>query len=94
MSVLITPNTLLREHAQVLLLDCRFDLAQPMDGRRRFAEGHLPGAQYVSLDDDLTAALGEHGGRHPLPAVEAMQALFGRLGIERGSTAVVSYNFV
>ncbi|MBE0645813.1 MAG: sulfurtransferase [Bacteroidetes bacterium] len=92
MSVLISPEQLSQEISSVLLFDCRFDLAQPADGRRRFDEGHIPGANYVSLDDDLTAPLAEHGGRHPLPTVEDMQALFGRLGIERGKTAVVAYD--
>ena len=75
-----------------LLCDCRFDLAQPEDGRRRYDEGHIPGAYYISLDEDLTAALGEHGGRHPLPDIKDMEVLFSRLGIERGRTEVVAYD--
>ncbi len=92
MAVLISPDQLSKEISLVLLFDCRFDLAQPADGRRRFDEGRIPGAYHVSLDEDLTAPLGVHGGRHPLPSVEAMEALFGRLGIERGKTAVVAYD--
>lgn len=75
-----------------LLLDCRFDLSQPEDGRRRYREGHIPGALYISLDDDLTAPLGAHGGRHPLPDIAKMEILFSRLGIERGRTEVVAYD--
>lgn len=92
MSVIISPEQLAAEISRVQLFDCRFDLALPGEGRKRYEAGHIPGAIYVSLDDDLTAPLGEHGGRHPLPSVEAMQALFRRLGIEHGKTAVVAYD--
>ena len=92
MSVIISPEELAGEISRVLLFDCRFDLAAPADGKKGHAAGHIPGAVYVSLDDDLTAPLGEHGGRHPLPSVGDMQALFRRLGIERGKTAVVAYD--
>jgi thiosulfate/3-mercaptopyruvate sulfurtransferase len=76
----------------ILLLDCRYDLADTRAGKDAYLNGHLPGALYVSLDDDLCATLGAHGGRHPLPSVEAMTALFGRLGIVRGKTQVVAYD--
>lgn len=75
-----------------LLFDCRFDLAMPEDGGRRYRERHIPGALYISLDDDLTAALGAHGGRHPLPDIADMELLFSRLGIERDRTEVVAYD--
>lgn len=92
MSVLITPEQLSRELSATLVIDCRFDLAVPGDGLKRFNEGHVPAAIYVPLEGDLTGPLGKHGGRHPLPSVEEMQALFGRLGIEAGKTAVVVYD--
>ena len=75
-----------------VLLDCRYDLADLEDGRVRYLREHLPGAQYVSLDDDCCAPIGTHGGRHPLPTTDAMAALFSRLGIERGSTPGLAYD--
>ena len=41
-----------------LLFDCRFDLADPEAGRRAYRDGHLPGAVYVHLDDDLAVVCG------------------------------------
>ena len=82
----------LRSDAPPLLFDCRYDLADPHDGRLRYQRGHLPGARYVHLDDELCARVGTHGGRHPLPSVDAMAMLFSRLGIERGVTPVVAYD--
>ncbi len=73
----------------LLVLDCRYDLADPSSGWRRYEAGHIPGSLYVSLDDDCCAPLSEHGGRHPLPSIEMMTALFSRLGIESGRTRIV-----
>ncbi|MCB2203322.1 sulfurtransferase [bacterium] len=92
MRPLITVDNLMKLQTPVLRLDCRYDLADPGDGRVRYGRGHLPGASYVSLDDDLCAPLHEHGGRHPLPSIEAMTVLFSRLGVERNGTHVVVYD--
>jgi thiosulfate/3-mercaptopyruvate sulfurtransferase len=91
MSLFIDAEALLvlLQQSTPLILDCRYDLADRESGRRRYLQGHLPGSIHVSLDDDCCAAIGEHGGRHPLPAIPEMAALFGRLGIERGVTDVI-----
>lgn len=56
-----------------VILDVRWQLTQP-DGRAAYEAGHVPGAVYVSLEDELT----DHGvpgrGRHPLPSRTALQA--------------------
>lgn len=64
------------------VLDARFELLDPPAGRRLYRQGHVPGALFVDLDADLSAPqpAGRHGGRHPLPD---MQAFVRRLG-ERG----------
>jgi thiosulfate/3-mercaptopyruvate sulfurtransferase len=72
-----------------VILDCRYDLADPESGLRRYREGHIPGAHYVALDRDCCAKVGVHGGRHPLPTIAEMASLFGKLGIERTVTPVV-----
>jgi thiosulfate/3-mercaptopyruvate sulfurtransferase len=74
------------------IADCRFDLAATLIGWMQYKEAHIPGARYVSLDKDLSGKLGQHGGRHPLPAVEEMERRFGELGIARGSSRVVAYD--
>ena len=51
------------------------------------AAAHLPGARFVSLDDDLADAAAPIVGRHPLPSPEAFAGRLGRLGI--GPDAVV-----
>lgn len=53
--------------------------------------GHLPGARFVSVDDDLAGAPGPVVGRHPLPSPEDFAARLGALGIGAGAT-VVAYD--
>jgi len=56
-----------------------------------FETGHLPGARFVSLEDDLSAAPGPIVGRHPLPTAGDFASALGRLGIDLDST-VVAYD--
>ena len=66
-----------------LILDWRFDLADPEAGARVYAQGHLPGAHYLHLDQACgakTDAEGRFRGRHPLPKREAFAALLAGLG--------------
>ena len=50
-----------------VLIDARFDLADPAAGERFYRQAHLPGAHYLHLDRDLSAAMRGLNGRHPLP---------------------------
>jgi thiosulfate/3-mercaptopyruvate sulfurtransferase len=75
-----------------VIFDCRFDLAKTNLGHQLYSESHIPGAAYLSLDDDLSGALGEHGGRHPLPSVDDMAQRFGKLGIKRNVSRVIAYD--
>lgn len=63
-----------------LVCDCSFDLADPGAGRRLFAQGHLPGAVYLHLDEDLSGAKTGHNGRHPLPEPDRLAQRMAALG--------------
>ena len=52
-----------------------------IDPRSAFAERHVPGARFVSLDDDLADHPGPVVGRHPLPTPERFAAVLGSLGV-------------
>ena len=71
------------------ILDCRFELAEPAAGRRRYLQKHIPGATFVDLEKDLAAAVTASCGRHPLPAPEELAGTFGRLGIGADTTVVL-----
>ncbi len=77
----------------VLIVDCRFDLADPDKGGRDYLDGHIPGAVFASLDRDLSdlSRQAEGLGRHPLPLESAFNALLSRWGWQAGMQ-VVSYD--
>jgi thiosulfate/3-mercaptopyruvate sulfurtransferase len=79
----------LRAGAPLVLLDCRFDLADTGAGERDWAAGHLPGALYAHLDRDLSGTKTGRNGRHPLPDFDAFAATAGRWGVAPGVQVVV-----
>ncbi len=72
-----------------LLLDCRFSLADTGYGARVYGEGHLPGAHYLDLDQDLSSPITPDSGRHPLPQSEKLAATLVARGLNRRSQVVV-----
>jgi thiosulfate/3-mercaptopyruvate sulfurtransferase len=89
--VLITAEALFSRLAAgepVTVLDVRWTLSEP-DGRSDYLQGHLPGAVYVSMDDELTDHTVAGRGRHPLPSGSALQAAARRWGVREGVPVVV-----
>jgi thiosulfate/3-mercaptopyruvate sulfurtransferase len=75
----------------LVIVDCRFDLADTAQGERAYAEKHIPGAGYAHLDRDLSGTKTGRNGRHPLPDPYALARTFGSLGIGEG-TQVIAYD--
>ncbi len=73
------------------IVDCRFELMRPEQGRADYLAGHIPGAVYADLDRDLAAPVTPVSGRHPLPPPETLAATLGRWGITP-ETTVVAYD--
>ncbi len=67
--------------AAPVLIDTRFDLADPSAGERAWHQGRLPGAHYLHLDRDLSGAKTGQNGRHPLPARADFAQTLGRIGV-------------
>jgi len=91
--VLITAtelSELLAAGGQVTILDVRWQLAEP-DGRDAYRRGHIPGAVYVSLEDELSDHSVTGRGRHPLPSGRAVEAAARRWGV-RTNVPVVVYD--
>jgi thiosulfate/3-mercaptopyruvate sulfurtransferase len=72
-----------------VLLDTRFSLLSASAGRDAYHEGHIPGAAYLDLDNDLAAPVTATSGRHPLPDAETAARAFRRAGVNRDSRVVV-----
>ncbi len=49
------------------IFDCRFLLKDPKGGVDKFNQGHIPGAQFADMDQDLSSPMTQSSGRHPLP---------------------------
>ena len=77
---------------QLVIVDCRFQLANPNWGETQYQISHIPGAQYLHLDRDLSSELKSHGGRHPLPDIKLLSQKFADLGIIKDETLVVAYD--
>lgn len=75
-------HTLLGQPADVLVIDCEFDLNDPERGRAVYLQSHLPGALYLDLKQDLSGSETGSNGRHPLPVRTAFAAAMRRLGLE------------
>lgn len=75
------------------IFDCRFNLAEPQAGRAAYAAGHLPGAFFLDLDDDLSGPRSGLNGRHPLPDPQLLASKLAGLGVDAG-TQVVAYDDV
>ena len=77
--------------AGAVLIDCRFSLADPQQGRALYRQGHIPGAYYLDMDRDLAGPARARGGRHPLPDAAAFAATLARCGVDP-DTAVIAYD--
>jgi len=75
----------------VRVVDCRFNLMDTGQGRREYQEGHIPGATYAHLDDDLASPITADSGRHPLPDIDDFVQTLGSWGIDN-DIQVVAYD--
>jgi len=90
-TVLIGVGELMRLNAtdhRPAILDVRWRLDQP-DGRAGYLAGHIPGAVYVSLEDELSDHARTGRGRHPLPSGADLQAAARRWGLAENQSVIV-----
>jgi thiosulfate/3-mercaptopyruvate sulfurtransferase len=72
-----------------VVIDCRFNLMDKSQGISLYRQGHIPGAFYMDLERDLSAAVQTHGGRHPLPDCGQLQKKLQNFGVNQHTTIVV-----
>jgi thiosulfate/3-mercaptopyruvate sulfurtransferase len=70
-------------------VDCRWELGVPGRGRELYLAGHIPGASFLDVDEDLSSPPGP-AGRHPLPAGDDFVPAASRAGIGKG-VFVIAY---
>jgi thiosulfate/3-mercaptopyruvate sulfurtransferase len=75
----------------IVVVDCRFNLLEPAQGREKWTDAHIPGAFYAHLDTDLASPVSATSGRHPLPTPETFAQLIGSWNVQ-SDTFVVAYD--
>lgn len=73
----------------VKIIDLRWYLGDSGRGRKEYEAGHIPGAVFIDLDEDISAPQG--AGRHPIPSREQFQEAMRTAGVHRGDR-VVAYD--
>ena len=81
----------LARHPEWRVFDCRHDLKNTEYGRQAYARGHIPGALFLHLDDDLSGVRDGRNGRHPLPDAASFARRMSACGVD-ASTQVVAYD--
>src|SRR5690349_17870548 len=72
----------------ITVLDVRWRLDEP-NGHAAYLQGHIQGAAYVSLEDELTDHTLTGRGRHPLPSGRSIETSARRWGVRKGVPTVV-----
>ena len=71
------------------IFDCRFNLADTWAGQRAYDAGHIPGAYYLHLDNDLSSPITPASGRHPLPDTHQLAARLAACGVTQDTQIIV-----
>jgi thiosulfate/3-mercaptopyruvate sulfurtransferase len=79
------------DNENLVIVDCRFDLQTPSYGRDSYNKGHIKGAFYMDMNEDLAGEVKDHGGRHPLPDLNEFKEKIENMGIGN-DTIVVAYD--
>ena len=79
------------DNDNVRVFDCRFSLKDPRGGLKNYQAGHLPMAQFADMDTQLSSAMTETSGRHPLPEPEVFLTQLKQWGINN-DTQVIAYD--
>ncbi len=70
-------------------MDVRFDFTDPEAGRKQYLQGHLRGAFYLDLNNDLSSRPTGTSGNHPMPEPYQLKRRLEALGISNDSLVVV-----
>ncbi len=73
------------------VVDCRHDLLDFEAGWRAYRAGHIPGATFANVEEDLSGEKTGRNGRHPLPNREDLVEVLRDWGID-DDTQIVAYD--
>ncbi len=72
-----------------VVFDTRHDLMDPAKGPKAYAAGHIPGAYFLHVDNDLAGKKTGTNGRHPLPPLDEFVAKVNASGLTPQTQVVV-----
>lgn len=75
----------------IVIVDCRFNLANPEQGQQEYTVERIPGAIYFHLEYDMSGPVLTHGGRHPLPDMQHFVFQLQKAGI-RADSRIIAYD--
>jgi thiosulfate/3-mercaptopyruvate sulfurtransferase len=89
--LLVSPKDLAAHLAdpEWVVFDVRHDLGNVARGRREYHAGHIPGAYFLHLDEDLSGEKTGSNGRHPLPDLATFATKLSKCGVAPGRQVVV-----
>ena len=89
MTHLISLDQLKQQPQGFVIFDCRFRLNDEGFGLAAYKAGHLPGAYFLDLNNDLSSKVQLHGGRHPLPNAEVLTQKLRDAGVNNLSSILL-----
>lgn len=93
-STLISAKELLDnlDEKNLVIIDCRYSLFDKEAGRKNYQTDHIPRSVYAHMDEDLSGEIiAGKTGRHPLPSIDKITALFSSWGIDE-NVQVIAYD--
>ena len=93
-STLISAKELLDnlDEKNLVIIDCRYSLFDKEAGRKNYQTDHIPRSVYGHMDEDLSGEIiAGKTGRHPLPSIDKLTALFSSWGIDE-NVQVIAYD--
>jgi thiosulfate/3-mercaptopyruvate sulfurtransferase len=88
-TTLISADALMALAEPFVVIDVRHQLTDLDWGRQAYSQGHIPGAQFMHMDTDLSGPKGPDTGRHPLPDPALLTHKLAQRGVQRGMQVVV-----
>ena len=79
------------DEKDICIFDVRHNLTDHGAGRREYDAGHIPGAQFLDHETELSGVKTGKNGRHPLPDIDVFAALMTERGVRPG-VPVVAYD--
>jgi thiosulfate/3-mercaptopyruvate sulfurtransferase len=80
------------DNPEIVIIDCRFSLADSQLGKQQYQTSHINNAYYLDLNLDLSSPVTEHGGRHPLPNIDELSQKLSAIGVNYQTSLVVAYD--